>query len=280
MKIAVVGANGMLGREVADYLSKNDNLVIHAFTRHVTDNVKNKYYFQYDHLFDRFDYYDYIINCAGVLRVPNKNLKLAFEAFKINTLLPFRISALNISNKIINIATDGVFSGRDGGYVETSKHDNFDVYGKTKSFGEVKSDRVYNLRCSIIGVEQGSANSLLSWFLNQRDGSSVNGYVNHLWNGITTLQFSKICANIILNNIQVDNLQHIVPKDKVSKYELLSLFNSIYKKNIKIIPIEDTLPVDRTLETLNDKKNKELWNHNVLSIEEMISDLHENKRTL
>jgi dTDP-4-dehydrorhamnose reductase len=55
--------------------------------------------------------------------------------------------------KVIQIATDCVFSGSNGSYLETDPHDATDVYGKTKSDGEIESSAVMQLRCSIIGRE-------------------------------------------------------------------------------------------------------------------------------
>ena len=40
--------------------------------------------------------------------------------------------------KIFQIATDCVFSGKIGGYNELSNHDDLDIYGVSKSMGEVK----------------------------------------------------------------------------------------------------------------------------------------------
>ncbi|MEC7900574.1 MAG: proline dehydrogenase family protein, partial [Acidobacteriota bacterium] len=40
-----------------------------------------------------------------------------------------------------------------GAYKENDSHDAIDVYGKTKSLGEIKSENFFNIRCSIIGKE-------------------------------------------------------------------------------------------------------------------------------
>ena len=42
--------------------------------------------------------------------------------------------------KVIQIATDCVFDGLKGNYTEDDKHNAIDVYGKTKSLGEVSAD--------------------------------------------------------------------------------------------------------------------------------------------
>lgn len=274
MKIAVVGAGGMLGHAVVNYLSKNKDFTIYAFTRNrKICREGNIFYIHYNELFSFFLPYDYLINCAGVLRTKEKTQESLSESLSINTILPLKILESELSNKIINITTDGVFSGKDGNYLESSCHDSCDVYGKTKSLGEIKNDKVFNLRCSIVGKELNTSKNLLSWFLNQDSNTEIDGYTNHFWNGITTLQFAKICENIIANNIQSNNIQHIVPANIVSKYELLKLFNKYFKKNIEISPKYCNQTVNKTLSTLDPIMNNTLWGNKIKSIEEMISDI-------
>jgi len=276
MKIAVIGSSGMLGHAVVNYLSKNKDFTIYAFTRNrKICREGNVFYINYDELFSFFLPYDYLINCAGILRTKEKTQELLSESLNINTILPLKILESELSNKIINITTDGVFSGKHGNYSEYSCHDACDVYGKTKSLGEIKSDKVFNLRCSIIGKELNTSKNLLSWFLNQDSNGKIDGYTNHFWNGITTLQFAKICENIITNNVQSNNIQHIVPLDTVSKYELLKLFNKYFKKNINIFPKHCSETVNKTLSTVDPIMNNILWGNKIKSIEEMISDIAE-----
>ena len=113
----------------------------------------------------------------------------------------------------------------------------------------------------------------MSWFLNQNENTTVNGYSNQFWNGITTLQFAKICENIIINNIEVNNIQHIVPQDTVNKYDLLEIFKKYFKKNINIVPSLSPNKIDKRLFTIDTDMNRQLWGDKILSIEEMISDL-------
>ena len=130
-----------------------------------------------------------------------------------------------------------------------------DVYGKTKSLGEVKSNNLLNLRCSIIGPEINDRLSLLEWFLSQIKGSKVNGYHHHYWNGVTTLQFAKFCEEIMLNDLfdtlrDVDNTIHLILNQTVSKFELLRIFNNVFQKDIEISGVSDIgEPINRTLKS-------------------------------
>ena len=64
----------------------------------------------------------------------------AFGPCQLRTMVTLLASSsfLEQSNgPILQIATDCVYSGATGGYTESSSHDALDVYGKTKSLGEV-----------------------------------------------------------------------------------------------------------------------------------------------
>ena len=80
---------------------------------------------------------------------------------------------------------------KKGNYTENDKHDADDVYGKSKSLGEVVGKNFFNLRTSIIGKELNSNKSLYEWFMSQKNKSVINGFSNHLWNGLTTKHLQK-----------------------------------------------------------------------------------------
>lgn len=207
---------------------------------------------------------DWIINCVGKIKPYCDDVPLAI---KVNALFPHTLPP-----KTIQIATDCVYSGKKGKYVESDPHDALDVYGKTKSLGE--ASHIKNLRCSIIGPEIKNHISLLDWFLSQKE---ANGFTNHLWNGITTYHFSKIVQGAIREGIELPTLQHIVPADKVTKAELLRIIAKAYKKKIKITDIEADEAIDRTLDTHNKAMNRRLWRaagyDKPPTIEQMVTEL-------
>ena len=112
------------------------------------------------------------------------------------------------------------------------------------------------IQTSIIGPEINSNASLLEWFLSQEN--EVFGYTKALWNGNTTLEWSKWCLNLINN---WDNYQklNILQSNTVSKYELLNLIKKIYQKDIIIQKKE--LGKDKTLKGNIITKNieEQLW---------------------
>jgi dTDP-4-dehydrorhamnose reductase len=219
------------------------------------------------------------INAAGSIK-QRKADEGAEPAMLINALFPHRLARMaeESHTQILQIATDCVFSGREGGRVESSPHDALDVYGKTKSLGEVRAPHVHHLRCSIIGPDRRKKISLLEWFLHEPRAASVPGFTNHRWNGITTYHFARICAGILRSRATLSGLQHIVPEGWMTKHELLKLLSQVYeRKDIQVVRTEAKQAVDRTLETVNPIENCRLWSlggyRHPPSIPEMVREL-------
>jgi dTDP-4-dehydrorhamnose reductase len=212
-----------------------------------------------------FENRDRMVNCIGLIKPYCED---PGKAIRVNALFPHYLPAGSIQ-----IATDCVYSGQDGLYIETDPHDALDVYGKTKSLGE--APHLNNLRCSVIGPEEKNHLSLLDWFLSQED--TVNGFTNHFWNGVTSYHFAKIVEGIIRENIQLPVLQHIIPADSVTKSELLQIIATVYKKDITIREVETPTVVNRTLATTNPALNLRLWRaagyDQPPTIEQMVKEL-------
>jgi dTDP-4-dehydrorhamnose reductase len=294
-KVAVLGAAGMLGSMVVDYLHRDNTFSVLGAVRStegarqyrqlypgVDWQVLDAEHVSVAELLSVLDDTQWIINCIGIIK-PHIHDDSAAEierAIRVNALFPHVLAqAAEASGPhVLQIATDCVYSGNKGKHLERDHHDGLDVYGKTKSLGEVHSSHVHHLRVSIIGPEPRKHVSLLDWFLNQPFGSSVRGFTNHDWNGITTLQFSHLCRGIIQNHLTIPHVQHIVPADVVSKAELLQLCAGAFgRQDIQILPVEAETTVDRTLATENPTMNQALWEaagyKEIPRISAMISDL-------
>lgn len=293
--VLVLGGTGMLGSMLVDYFSRKSNLQVTATVRFDETarelgaqfpNVKWKVFdansSDLDKAFEVINGNQWVINAIGIIK-PLINDDNPFEverAIRINSLLPHLLAkkAQEKSSKVIQIATDCVYSGDKGRYKETDPHDALDVYGKTKSLGEVYSPNVFHLRCSIIGPEPKEFKSLLEWFLGQSKNTHVNGFTNHRWNGVTTLHFAKICYGVISNDVQLFHLQHIVPSGEITKFDLLKAFSKYFnRRDVSITPFETEVPVDRTISTVNDDLNTHLWKSagygRPSSVPEMVEEL-------
>lgn len=244
----------MLGSMVYNYLSK-------SFTQ--TDGLEREKFDAEKFLTNPTDYsffldFDYLINCIGIIKpyCKDNDPEGVKKAIRINALFPHELAKFcrGSNIKIIQIATDCVFSGRDGNYDEDSPHDALDVYGKTKSLGEVLAGNFLNVRCSVVGPELKNNLGLLGWFLTQSKKSKLKGFINHKWNGVTTLQFAQLCQKIMENDtfyrlIKTSNVFHFCPNNTQTKYDLLLLFNKVFGKEAEIEKAEAPEPKDLTLTT-------------------------------
>lgn len=205
--------------------------------------------------------FDYIINAIGIIKpyIDDKNSKSVQNAIKINSIFPYFLEKFS-DTRIIQIATDCVYSGLKGNYFETDSHDPLDVYGKTKSLGEVNSENFMNIRCSIIGPELGRSTSLWEWVSNQPLNAEINGFSDHKWNGVTTKAFGQVVLGIIRKEIFRPGSQHLIPKDVVSKFDLVTQIAAhVNRKDIRIKETESGNSLDRTLNTKDLNFNRVLW---------------------
>jgi dTDP-4-dehydrorhamnose reductase len=90
--------------------------------------------------------------------------------------------------------------------------------------------------------------------------TSVSGFSNHRWNGVTALQASEILEGVILEELELFGTYHVVPSSPISKLDLLLEICDIFdKRDIKIVPTEAPSSVDRTLATNFPEINSKIW---------------------
>ena len=229
MKIILFGSTGMLGNYVYSILNKSFEII--AYTRNDFDILNDKWN-KLKNIINKYEENDVIINCAGC--IPQKVANTEFRKYiRINSLFPHKLQEYcNIRKlKLIHITTDCVFNGEKGNYNEDDIHDETNIYGVSKSLGEPENCTV--IRTSIIGEEMFHKKSLLEWLRKQKN-KTINGYVNHLWNGITCLTLAKIIYKTISKNLFWKGVKHIHSPKIVSKYDLCCYINEIYNFNITI----------------------------------------------
>ena len=78
-------------------------------------------------------------------------------------------------------------------------------------------------------------------------------------------------------------IQHLIPKNTITKANLLELFKEQFNKNIEINHIDSDVVIDRTLDTHNPNINKDLWTAAgyaaIPTIEENIEELANSELT-
>lgn len=185
-----------------------------------------------------------VINAVGML-VAACDSSLA-QAIIVNSYLPQRLSelAVQFGFKLIHISTDCVFSGKKGQYLDSDFRDGDTNYARTKILGEVINDHDLTVRTSIIGPElKPDGTGLFHWVMQQHD--SVKGYSRAYWSGVTTLELAKVIHLAIEQNIT--GLFQLTMKHKISKYDLLLLFQHIWQKEDVNIFSNDHYSCDKSM---------------------------------
>lgn len=246
--IVVTGSNGMLGYAVSEYFKRQGGMV-RPLSRKDFDISKDGM----EKLAGIIKGADVVINCAGVIRQRMGEYSIE-EVLKVNSIFPVNLARLCESLNIMcfHITTDCVFSGKNGPYSESDFFDAEDTYGMSKNAGD--TDKCMTLRTSIIGEEKCNYKSLLSWVISQRS-NTVNGYTDHLWNGVTTLYLAEIIEKIIHDNLYQKGIFHIHSKEALSKYEMIRMISRVYDLNVTVTELSTGSPCDRSLKSeklLND----------------------------
>ena len=247
-RIVVLGSKGMLGQVAVRFFGKNHEVII--FNDRYVPSSRLKYI---DDLIKLKP--SVIINCIGKIKQKTSRFE---DLFVANTLLPLDLNGLPDHILIIHPSTDCVFSGASAEpYGAFSLLTAEDDYGLSKIYGELSAlprESTFIVRTSIIGLTIGNKSSgLLDWFMRQPDGASINGFTNHYWNGITTLEWCRIAEYIIYNSrdqetTKLSNLFQVGAESSVSKYELLVIANEVFKRNLKIIPFATAESINRVLD--------------------------------
>ncbi|MCZ6525876.1 MAG: SDR family oxidoreductase [Gammaproteobacteria bacterium] len=257
MNVLVLGATGMLGHAVFQLLSERLDWVVHGTVRNA--DVKKlfpvelsgnlvlckdlKSHAELTGIFNQLKP-DIVINCISIA----KELLASVDTLNFiqnYSLFPQHLSWLckESNARLVQISSDGVFSGKEGAYVEGDFPDAEDIYGISKLLGEVYCANAITIRTSIIGHELESKSGLLEWFLAQKN--SCNCFTRAIFSGLPTVVLAQVIRDIIIPSADLSGLYHIASKP-ISKFELLSLVARRYNKNIRILADDRQAP-DRSL---------------------------------
>ncbi len=247
MKLLILGASGMAGHMILDYFRSKKNGELYFTSRNPQDEgvifLDAVQFSEVRRIIEKLRP-DVIVNAIGLLN--EEAARKLPEAIQLNSMLPHFLAGLadQYGGKLLHISTDCVFLGTRGGYTETELPDGVSVYAKTKALGEVMEGRHLTIRTSIIGPEKKQNGiGLFRWFMQQ--SGRIKGYENVLWNGVTTLELAKVIDQSIAQDLS--GLYHLTAPIKISKYELLLLFQKVFKKtDVEIVP-DGKIVLDRTL---------------------------------
>ncbi len=268
--VVILGSTGMIGSGVTRYLSNLPFQVIEVNRNAIstyTGNDSRRFDVTRDVLstfIQEIPPGSVILNFVGVIRhkISEDVEESVANVFKINRDFPRELVDVAEAHhcRVIQIATDCVFSGKEGSYSETSVKDPIDLYGLSKLQGEMSASNLMTLRVSVIGKERTGHIELMDWVLGKNNQEKVNGYTNHYWNGITTLHLAKIICGILETNSFQAGLFHVVPEGQKSKFELISLIaDKGGRSDLEIQEFADLTQIDRTLKTQFPEFNSIIW---------------------
>lgn len=282
-KVLLLGSSGMAGQVLKVELSKLKSLVdLIDISRSniisepsITLDVTNFLILEQIIIENNFDY---IINCIGIL---NSNAEVNYDqAILINSYFPHYLEKITsqLKTKIIHISTDCVFSGKDGGYVESDFKDGIGYYAQSKALGEIINNKDLTIRTSIIGPDLNKNGiGLFNWIIRQK--GQISGYKNVFWSGVTTIELTKCIVDIILGERSLVGLVHLTNNKKINKYELLALMKKVFQLNSLEIVENFDYCVDKSFINTRDD-----FNYIVPSYMEMIIEMKSwiefNKRKL
>ena len=268
MKILILGCNGMAGHTISLYMKEkghyiygidiNESQIIPSFALDVHDCSKLR------EIVGR-NKYDSIINCIGIL---NMNAEIHKEsAVYLNSYLPHLLANLTegTETQVIQLSTDSIYSGTRGEYTENDIPDGVTFYDRTKAIGELNDMKNITLRNSIVGPDiNPNGIGLLNWFMKQ--SGQIQGYVNAIWTGQTTLQLAKTMENAAQE--KAHGLYNTVPDYSISKYELLKLFSKYLRRNSTQIIPNYSLSTNKSL-----KRIKYDFNYIIPDYEKMVYEM-------
>lgn len=267
-KVLVIGSKGMAGHVIYQSLSLLGDYDVYGVARNVeqTDRVFNLDVSDTEALKKTIDLqFDVIINCIGIL---NKDAEdNPHKAVWFNSYFPHLLEALtkDSKTKLISISTDCVFSGKRGDYSENDFKDGEGFYATSKALGEVNNQKDLTIRTSIIGPELNKDGiGLFHWFMQQKD--EVSGYSQAFWSGITTVELAKVIHQAIHQNIT--GLIVVAGEKKIDKYNLLKLFNKIFRNDSLIVSKNSKYKVDKSMHSLRTD-----FDYTVPSYEELILEM-------
>lgn len=247
MRILILGGNGMIGHKMYQIISKvNEDTWVTLRNKlstysssdiynaeKVVDNID---LINFENLLNKLNIIkpDIIINACGIT-IRRGIEKIKSNSIILNSALPHFLNEwVSLNNKrLIHFSTDCVFSGKKGNYLDNDVKDTYDLYGSSKSMGEISDSKfAITLRGSMIGRELENKTELLEWFLKQNN-KSIRGFTEVIYSGITTVKMAEIVLRVINFFPNLTGIYNVSSKS-ISKFFLLKLCNESFDIKARI----------------------------------------------
>lgn len=268
--VLVIGADGMVGSVVFNYLRNHSEALgtsrgdSDLFYKYVANRDPNSL----QRLLSKLNPGALIINCVAILDLGEDNSvekASLLESIEINTVFPHLLAKVSASlgMRLIHISTDAVFGSNSGLFSEDMSMSPNTTYGMTKALGEISANNAITIRCSLVGPSCGAKKGgLWNWVVNSEKNATLYGYTNNHWNGITTLQFARICHALldqesffgVIKNY--GSLHHLCSNEVITKYELICLIAQKIRPDLRIETAKTEIDFNRQLISNNNKLNE------------------------
>lgn len=251
MKILVLGATGLLGNALLRSMSKAPAAQVVGTIRRESsralfsqENAQQLIVVEDLERPDRLTELlnsirpDVVVNCIAAGRPAPAD---PMRSLQVYSVLPQRLAQLCLMSgcRLVQIGSDGVFSGARGAYREDDLPDADDIYGISKLLGEVNAPNAITLRTSIIGHELQFKGGLLEWFLSQQ--GQCRCYTRAIFSGFPTIVLADVIRDFVIPRPDLYGVYHVATRP-ISKFDLLLLVAERYGKSIELIPDDRSNP--------------------------------------
>ena len=249
MKIVILGANGQLGRELAEILQNKVNLKLYKKKDlDITDFIEVEKMINYEKP-------EILINAAAYTSVDNAENNINY-AYKVNSEAPQKIAEILETYKgyLIHYSTDYVYDGeKEIPYKEIDKTNPLNIYGKSKLEGDKKIEKYMTnyliIRTSWVVSRYG--NNFIKTILKLiKDKETLNIVKDQFGAPTSTYLISKITYEIIKNinsSKKIDSgIYNLSPRGRTNWYQMANKilerandYDFLSESNkVKILPID------------------------------------------
>jgi dTDP-4-dehydrorhamnose reductase len=233
-RVLVLGASGLLGSHLAERLPASfETIAIRGRTDFDAANPSSV-----EPLLDEARA-DVIVNATGAGPSADPEALAA-----VNERFPRALAAMADARgiRVVQISSDGVFSGQRGNYAEGDRPDPPDAYCRSKLAGEPAAPHLV-LRASFFGCSA-RRTGLVDWLIAQ-GGRTVDGFTDYRFSGLSAPLLADLVGAAIAAGLSgVYN----VGGDPVTNYELLVALAAHLRLDVVVRGVERGV-MDRTLDS-------------------------------
>lgn len=279
MKVLITGAGGMLGKDVYELMSKDDNFQVYPLDKNplpYPNAIELDITSDKNVVLEKIAKInpEVIIHCAAYTDVKWCEQANNHEATDKLHVDATRTLASHNRARFIYISTDSVFDGSKGNYSEEDIPNPQNYYALSKLKGEkaaLESNKnAIILRTNIYGFHNPPGNSLAEWAIinlsDKRNNKKINGWHDVDFNPLYTKQLARIINKVIMVK-ELPSILNVAAKDTISKYDFLLKMASVFGFNKSLI--------NRTSVDANNNLKEKRSKHTSLDISKMKIFLNE-----